>query len=251
MRLRIIACVSMTVAVLTYGSISSAQVATQGMPQASVECSGWHALCSLATDCKIDPYQAGCDCWKVTEQHIVVTSHIKDETFGGAPIKELTQSKCTKLHPCGLDQAPVCQAIKNLLPNGQWVSTFSYRGWCEHWDPVKCEGPDAGPWADCMTSLCTKIQDPKDPNRPLSCQCQVNTGNFVGTEGSCQTQQGTVMSTIPLASWDFRNGTFSFSVPGDEYVKESCLPVSSDREPANRYPSVSERQNPSTGPRPF
>jgi hypothetical protein len=227
MRRRFVAFVSMTMVVLTYGLMASAEVSIGDPPQLSVECTGWHAVCALATDCKVDQNQADCACWKVKEPHVVATTNIKNDTFGGAPVKEQTQSECTKAHPCDVDQAPVCKAIKEL-GDGQYVSTFSYRGWCKKWDPVKCEGENEGPWADCMTSLCTEIQDPKNPQRPLSCQCTVNYGPFVGTHGRCRTKKGTVMSTIPEGAWNFKRGTFSFPMPGDEYVKEACAPLKSD-----------------------
>ena len=200
-------------------------------PQETVECSGWHAVCALATDCKLAalatgpaPPTATCDCWKVTEQHMVMTSNIKNETFGNVQMKELTQAVCTNNHPCGLDEAPVCSAIKAMVPNDHWVSTFSYRGWCKNWDPVKCEGL----WADCMTSACTESQKPKDPNRPLSCHCTLHASRFVGTNGRCSAQPSTVMSTIRIETWDFDNNTFAFSVAGDDYVKEACSPIKSD-----------------------
>jgi hypothetical protein len=233
MKMRSIAFVSIAAVLLTYGSFAwdKPPKKHKPTPQFSVECTGWHALCSLATDCKMtSPQQADCACWQVQEQHIIVTTNIKDETFGGAPIKEETQRRCTTVHPCAVDEAPVCQAIKDLLEDKQWVSTYSYRGWCENWDPVKCEGKNAGLWADCMTSPCTVMEDPSDPNRPLSCQCTVNDGGFVGTNGTCDDgDQDTVMSTIPRLTWDFDNNEFSFSMPGyHAYVKGACAPVESD-----------------------
>lgn len=48
------------------------------LPQEIVECNGWHALCSLADDCKIDGETANCACWKVKERHMVVTVDIQD-----------------------------------------------------------------------------------------------------------------------------------------------------------------------------
>lgn len=234
MRPRIIAFVSMVVLVLTYGSMAWAQAPIEDAPQLSVACTGWHALCSLATDCKVWGNEADCACWKVKEPYVVVTSNIKNDTFGGATIKENTQSTCTILHPCDVDEAPVCEAIRKLK-DGQWVSTYSYRGWCENWDPVACEGKNTGPWADCMTSPCTEIQGGKaHHDRPLSCQCTVNNGPFVGTDGRCKTKKGTVMSTIPKDSWDFKKGTFAFPMPGYEYVKGACAPLKSDREECGR-----------------
>jgi hypothetical protein len=211
--------------------LSSAVVASaqNSVPQPAVECTGWHALCSMATGCKINGKTADCNCWKVTERHIVVTAGIKDDTFG-SDVKEQTQSICTLKHPCGLDEAPVCGAIKELLLSGKWVSTFSYRGWCKNWKPVACQGNNAGPWADCMTSPCS--EDPAPPNiqQPLNCQCTEHDGKFVGTNGSCNSPVGTCMSTISMYFWDFDNGEFPawMAMPGNESVKESCSSLNSD-----------------------
>jgi hypothetical protein len=166
---------------------------------------------------------ANCDCWKVTEQHLVMTSNIKDETFG-FPIKAITQAYCKRSHPCGVDQAPVCKVIQAMVPNDKWVSTFSYRGWCQNWKPVKCSGL----WADCMTSACMESHKPKDKNRPLSCQCTTHNSRYVGSNGRCSMAPATVMSTIRIETWDFDNNTFTFEVPADEYVKEACAPITSD-----------------------
>lgn len=231
MKRAFIAFVSIAAVVLTCGSMALAKKPNENRPrpQESVECSGWHALCSLATDCVYDPEppgQADCACWQVDEQHVVATSNIKNAAFGGAPIKEMTQRRCTTAHPCDLDEAPVCQAIKDLLEDNQWISTYSYRGWCDNWQPVEC---NAGPWADCMTSPCTVMDPPADPNRPLSCQCTVNGGPFVGTNSTCDDNDpNTVMSTIERFTWDFKNNQFSFPWPGYEYVKGACAPVGSD-----------------------
>ena len=60
---------------------------------------------------------------------------LKQAEIQDTAVKHLTQAKCTNEHPCDVDQAPVCKAIKY----GQyevdsvkydWVSTYSYRGWC-------------------------------------------------------------------------------------------------------------------------
>ena len=100
------------------------------LPQEFVVCTGWHALCTASYGCIKHDDKADCDCMKVNETHIVATSEIQD-----TKIKNLTRAKCTNEHPCDVDQAPVCSAIKD----GQyevdgvkydWVSTYSYRGWC-------------------------------------------------------------------------------------------------------------------------
>ncbi len=239
MKIASIAFYSIAAVALAYGSTAGSKPPSEHKnnkprPQEAVECSGWHALCSLATDCVYEQGSrfADCACWQVNEQHVVATSNIKNAAFGGAPIKEETQRRCTTAHPCALDEAPVCQAIKELLEDDQWISTYSYRGWCENWDPVKCEKNNAGPWADCMTSPCNVMADPDDPNRPLSCLCTVNVGPFVGTNGSCDDgDNDTVMSTIERLTWDFENNQFSFPWPGYEYVKGACAPVGSDSLP--------------------
>ena len=100
------------------------------MPQELVVCTGWHALCSIATDCRVKGETANCDCLQVDEMYIVMTNEIQD-----AAVKRQTLAKCTVGHPCDPDDAPVCRAIADgrYRVNGvryDWVSTYSYRGWC-------------------------------------------------------------------------------------------------------------------------
>lgn len=114
------------------------------------------------------------------------------------------------------------QAIKELLEYDLWISTYSYRGWCQNWDPVECQGEDAGPWADCMTSPCEVVDD---SDRPLSCRCTVNVDPFVGTNGSCDDENPeTVMFTIERFTLDFKNNGFPF--PGRDMCtsREPALP---------------------------
>jgi len=47
-------------------------------PQEFVECTGWHALCSASTDCKVTGDRADCDCLRVKENHLVETKSIQD-----------------------------------------------------------------------------------------------------------------------------------------------------------------------------
>ena len=129
MKIRSIAFCSIAAITLGYSSTTwskppSEHANNKPRPQIAVECTGWHALCSLATDCAYDPETgvADCACWQVNGQHVVATSNIKNAAFGGAPIKEETQRRCTTAHPCELDEAPVCQAIKELLGYDQWTS---------------------------------------------------------------------------------------------------------------------------------
>ncbi len=80
-----------------------------------------------------------------------------------------------------------------------------------------------------MTSPCEVVDN---SDRPLSCQCTVNKGPFVGTDGSCDDgDKKTVMSTIERFTWNFEKNQFSFPWPGYEYVKGACAPVESDSLP--------------------
>lgn len=206
------------------------------VPQESVVCTGWHALCTASPDCTMHGDKADCDCMRVNETHIVVTSEIQD-----TEVKNLTQSRCTNEHPCDVDQAPVCNAIKH----GQykvdnvtydWVSTYSYRGWCSLLKPKLIKACDPNTtgyigdkyWAICDAAPCTEIQNPSDPNRPLRCQCRVNNTPFVGMNGSCSGDNGGIMSSMPLWAWDFRNNTYPFPMPGYEFVQGACAALKSD-----------------------
>lgn len=37
------------------------------------------------------------------------------------------------------------------------------------------------------------------------------------------------MSSMPLSGWDFQNNTYTFPMPGYEYVQGACAPLKSDR----------------------
>ena len=102
------------------------------------------------------------------------------------------------------------------------------RGWCENWNPVPCGLKDDQwkTWADCMSAPCTVDDNPADPERPLSCQCSIQEGPFIGTQGSCD--EGHVMSTEPLGNWNFQKNTFRVPFPGYEYVKGACASLNSD-----------------------
>src|SRR5512139_170472 len=103
---KMIAFVCVEVLVLTYGSMVCGQ--EPAVPQETVVCTGWHALCSFATDCKVvSDTQANCNCWKVKEQYIVVAADISD-----AAVREATLTACTSAHPCDVDESPVCKAIQ-------------------------------------------------------------------------------------------------------------------------------------------
>lgn len=206
------------------------------VPQELVVCTGWHALCSGSTDCQMNGDTADCACWRVNETHIVMTGEIQDPA-----VKRRTEVRCTSKHPCDVDEAPVCQAIRD----GQyevdgvaydWVSTFSYRGWCGLYEPKACDQSEAGYggdryWAICDVAPCTEIDDPSDPDRPLSCHCRVQDTPFVGTKDSCTGENGGIISAMPLWVWDFDNNTWRIPVPGYDYVQGACVPLNSDQFP--------------------
>lgn len=246
MKFRIIALASMVASVLSYGSMAWAQtpsenavknggkasagdLAEASIPQINVACTGWHALCDAADDCTVVGDKANCACWRVKEQHIVVVSKITD-----TEVKGLTESVCTKGHPCDVDQAPVCSAIKSgqYTVDGvqyPWVSTYSYRGWCENFRPADCSGAKTGQWADCMTSPCEEIPNPADPQRPLSCQCVVKQSDFVGINGTCNPRgPDKVQSTFENGLWNFKANTYVVPPPGYKYVREACATLKSD-----------------------
>jgi hypothetical protein len=223
---------------MSYWPICLAQIGdnTHNVPQAFVVCTGWHALCSASTDCKMIGNMANCDCLRVNETHIVATSEIQDTA-----VKRLTLAKCTNEHPCDVDQAPVCKAIKY----GQykvnhvkydWISTYSYRGWCGLLERglIACDLQAKGYtgdlyWAICDVAPCTETKNPSNSDRPLSCQCRVVEDTpFVGTNGSCTGDNGGIMSSMLLQAWDFQNNTYPFPMPGYEYVQGACAPLKSD-----------------------
>jgi hypothetical protein len=205
------------------------------VPQMFVVCTGWHALCTASPDCQIAGDKAACDCMRVNEPHIVATAEIQDSAA-----KHLTEARCTEEHPCDVDQAPVCKAIKS----GQykvdhikyeWVSTYSYRGWCSLLERGlrACDVNKSGYagdlyWALCDAAPCTEKQNPSDPERPLSCQCRVGDTPFVGMNDSCTGENGGIMSSMPTWAWDFLNDTYPFPMPGYEYVQGACAPLKSD-----------------------
>jgi hypothetical protein len=144
--------------------------------------------------------------------HLVQTNKIQDKRA-----QRETLRRCTTATPCGLDEAPIRQVIRDGAYTVRRVtypavSTFPYRGWCHTFRPVKCEGAQAGPWADCMGAPCQV--DPHNPDRPLKCQCRVETGPFVGIDGRCASRPGEVMSTFDRRLWNFEEGAFSVPLPG-------------------------------------
>lgn len=241
MRLHLLAITCMTWMAMSFGTLCFAESGekadgnNRNRPQEFVVCTGWHALCSASFDCRMNGDMADCDCMRVDETHIVLTSDIQDPA-----VKRLTLAKCTNKHPCDTDQAPVCEAIRsgryqvdNVTYN--WVSTFSYRGWCSllEMNPQPCDPKQAdyvgdSYWAVCDGAPCTENQNPYDPERPLTCQCRVMEGAFVGINGSCTGTNGGIMSSSPLETWDFQVNTYRIPVPGLDYVQGACAPLQSD-----------------------
>ena len=222
-------------AFLAIASLNFANAQTEKAPQELVVCTGWHALCSASTDCRVNGDKADCDCLRVNETHIVMTTEIQDIV-----VKHLTQTKCTNEHPCAVDEAPVCNAIKYGKYSVDhvkydWVSTYSYRGWCNIFLKFKpCDQRSAGyagdpDWAICDAAPCTENPTPSNQEKPLVCQCRVvkNTP-FVGTNGGCKGDGGGIMSSFDLWAWDFENKTYPIPVPGYEYVRGACAPLTSD-----------------------
>ena len=227
-------------------SNSSAGTNQVDVPQEFVVCTGWHALCTESTDCQMNGDKANCNCARVNEPHIVETTSIQDTA-----VKGLTQENCTIEHACEADQAPVCQAIKSgkyEVDNVKydWVSTFSYRGWCDLKKQVKaCDQKAAGYtgdlyWAVCDAAPCTEIQNPSNPEKPLSCQCRLENKPFLGTNGSCTGDNGGIMSSSPLQAWDFQTNEYRLPLPGYEYVQGACAPLKSDavKEPRRERESL-------------
>lgn len=240
MRFRFLA-MCMTCAAMSYVPMCSAQSrSTHNAPQPFALCTGWHALCTASTNCQMNGDKADCDCLRVNETHIVETDAIQDPA-----IKHMTLVKCTTDHPCDVDQAPVCEAIRSgqYTVNDvqyRWVSTFSYRGWCslsqvemKYCDPTAEGYVGNSHWALCDAAPCTEIQNPSDPNKPLSCQCQtIADVPFLGSNGSCTGDNGGIMSSSPAWTWDFENHAYRIPIPGMQYVKGACAPLQSDPLPA-------------------
>ncbi|HET9651119.1 MAG TPA: hypothetical protein VFP36_02960 [Usitatibacter sp.] len=211
---------------------------THNSPQAFVVCTGWHALCSASYECKVRGDMADCDCLRVDENHIVATGEIQD-----AAVKRLTHIRCTDAHPCDVDEAPVCKAISSGLyevddRQYDWVSTFSYRGWCGLLGLVRaCDPAAAGyagdsSWAVCDAAPCTENPNPSNPEKPLTCQCRVVANvPFLGTNGRCTGDNGGIMSSSPLEAWDFQANSYRWPLPGLEYVRGACAAVKSDPPP--------------------
>lgn len=247
MRLQFLAITCIAWIAINYGSICLAEVTEKpdndpsnfiDVSQEFVVCTGWHALCSASPDCRMNGDKAECDCLRVNEPHIVATSEIQDLVA-----KRMTLTKCTKEYPCDVDQAPVCKAIKdgkyevdNVKYN--WVSTYSYRGWCSllEYKPMACDQYTLDYtgdlyWAICDAAPCTENPNSSNSDKPLSCQCRVKNTPFVGF-GSCTGVNGGIMSSFPLWAWDFKRNTYPFAMPGYEYVQGACATLKSDPLPS-------------------
>lgn len=250
MRSQVLAITWITCMAMSYGPAGLAEAggnADKGgnghgdVPQLLVVCTGWHALCSASTDCQMNGDMADCDCLRVNETHIVMTGEIQDPA-----VRHLTEARCTNRHPCEVDEAPVCSAIAYGLYEVDgvaydWVSTFSYRGWCNLYQPKACDQNEPGYagdlyWAICDAAPCTETGNPPDPERPLRCQCRVEDTPFVGTKDSCTGDNGGIISAMPLWVWDFENNTWQAPVPGYEYVQGACAPLLSDPLPGDSAP---------------
>lgn len=244
MRFQFLAIMFITWIAMSYGPICLAEVGENTdngtldfieVPQELVLCTGWHALCSASTNCTIDGDKAYCDCMRVNETHIVETSEIQDTV-----VKNLTLVKCTDKHPCDVDQAPVCNAIKygqykvdNVTYD--WVSTYSYRGWCSllMMNLTACDQSAIGYtgdryWAICDAAPCTENQNPSNPDMPLRCECRVKDTPFVGVNENCTCDNGGIISSFPLEAWNFQNNTYRIPMPGYEYVQGACAALKSD-----------------------
>ena len=229
--------ICITCAAMGYWPICTAQSrSTHNVPQPFVACTGWHALCTASADCHVNGDKANCGCLRVNETHVVETDAIQDSA-----VQHLTLAKCTTEHPCGVDEAPVCEAIRSghYTVDGvpyRWVSTFSYRGWCsllqvnmKACDPASDGYKGDTEWALCDAAPCTENQNPSDPDKPLSCRCQtVANIPFLGTNGSCTGDNGGIMSSSPAWTWDFQNNAYRIPVPGMQYVQGACAPFKSD-----------------------
>lgn len=71
--------------------------------------------------------------------------------------------------------------------------------------------------------------DPNNSDRPFNCRCRVQSGDFVGIDGSCKSGSGQVMSTIDRKLWNFEAGAFAVPLPGNAFVNQgACRFLRSD-----------------------
>jgi hypothetical protein len=241
MKLRLLAITSLASLAMSHPSSCLAEkqgpsaqgLESRAVPEVLVPCTGWHAFCGAATDCRMNGNMADCDCLRVNETHLVAPSEIQDPV-----LRRLTEAKCTNKHPCGVDEAPICKTIRDgqYTVDGvkyQWVSTFSFRGWCDYYKPKACDRDAPGYagdryWAICDVAPCTESANPSDPERPLTCQCRVEDSSFVGTKNSCTGDNGGLISAMPIWVWDFERDTWTMSFPEYDYPKGACAALKSD-----------------------
>jgi hypothetical protein len=63
---------------------------------------------------------------------------------------------------------------------------------------------------------------------PLSCRCLVEDTPFVGPGGRCTGDDGGILSSFPVSAWDFEHETYTFPMPGYDFVRGACAPLTSD-----------------------
>ena len=101
-------------------------------PQARVQCTGPHTLCTHAPCEMVTPTSAVCHCVAVNDTYEVSL----DEILNGT-LQAETKARCTEASPCELNAAPVCRAVREggvfggRAAGPGMVSTFSWAGWCE------------------------------------------------------------------------------------------------------------------------
>merc|ERR1712192_114045 len=143
---------------------------------------------------------------------------------------EDTQSVCTTTSPCGIDEAPVCQAIANsdYTLDSEPVpvlSAYSWFEWCHRaWPPTDtwtdCDASST--WAACMMAPCTAHSD----GEFARCQCAVNQGAYLDNDAKrrCNYPPDTIKASVP-AGFDF--GFFD----GKDHVFQACAASQTSRYP--------------------
>ncbi len=111
-------------------------------PQLLVQCTGVHALCIFAAS----EADGTCNCKTYDSLYQIATAIIKNET-----IRDATRSYCTFGSPCGINEAPICQAILNneYYVNeqlSQVASTYSWDSFCERAWPIES-------WSECNEGI--------------------------------------------------------------------------------------------------
>eukprot|EP00121_Abeoforma_whisleri_P014731 Awhi_evm1s13588 len=192
--------------------------------QSIVSCKGVHALCAFSTNCQLkkDKHNkslvANCPCWETTGVNYFIVDAIKDK-----PLLTATKAKCTETSPCGLNEAPICKAMRDGtvpidIANGQniqhvqnnriysnistttemfadTVSTFSWQAFCSAGqNPMPCEKKQ---WAQCMGATCQLAPlDVQAKGQKYICACTVLDSTFTSAAGNCGSDE-TILSGIP------------------------------------------------------